>query len=122
MFRMHSLTLPRPLLSNTFFTVGDVKVDPETQNVWRGVHKIGVSPKEFALLQCLLKHRGRAMTREQLLSQLWENKNELRNAQTVDVHIAYLRRKLGKEIIETVPGRGYRIPFTMTVPSFGVRQ
>ena len=92
--------------------VGDITVDTNSQEVWKGEHKIGLSPKEYALFEFLLRHKGQAQDRPTIINRVWGGRDELLFSQTVDVHIAYLRRKLGKNAIETVPGRGYLVPET----------
>ncbi len=54
-------------------------------------------------------NRGIAKTRLEIIELVWGEYDELMFSQTVDVHVAYLRRKLGKDVIRTVPGKGYMI-------------
>jgi two-component system OmpR family response regulator len=61
------------------------------------------------LLEHLLRNKGVVQDRLALLEQVWGESEDLLFSQTVDVHISYLRRKLGKALITTVPGRGYLI-------------
>ncbi len=91
-------------------TAGNVTMDTNSQEVWRDDLKIGLSPKEYALLEFLLRNKGRVQDRPTIINHVWGGRDELMFSQTVDVHIAYLRRKLGKDLIETVPGRGYLVP------------
>jgi two-component system OmpR family response regulator len=91
-------------------TTGKVTLDTNTQEVWNGKKKIELSPKEFALLHFLLQHKGIAQDRPRIIEHVWGGRDDLMFSQTVDVHIAYLRRKIGKDTIQTVPGRGYMIP------------
>jgi len=93
-------------------TVGNVTMDTNSQEVWHGEHKIGLSPKEYALLEFLLRNKGKVQDRPTIINHVWGGRDELMFSQTVDVHVAYLRRKLGKKIIETIPGRGYLVPIT----------
>ena len=89
---------------------GQVTVDTNTREVTKGKKKIQLSPKEYALLEYLMRHKGVAQDRPAILAHVWGNADSLMFSQTVDVHIAYLRKKLGKSTIETVPGVGYKIP------------
>lgn len=91
-------------------SVGSVTVDTNTQEVWKGDRKVSLSPKEYALLEFLLRNRGIVQERPRILEHVWGGRDELMFSQTVDVHIAYIRKKLGKRTIETVPGKGYMIP------------
>jgi two-component system, OmpR family, response regulator len=95
----------KPVLS-----IGDIALDTNTREVHKDGRKIELSPKEFALLEFLVSRKGLAQDRTQILSHVWGDRDDLLFSQTVDVHIAYLRRKLGKDIIRTVPGTGYMIP------------
>ncbi len=87
-------------------------LDTNTQEVWKGKKKINLSPKEYALLEYFLHHKGVVLDRPRLLEHVWGNSDALMFSNTVDVHIAYLRRKLGSDTIQTVPGKGYLIPTT----------
>ncbi len=89
---------------------GQLTVDTNTREVTKGKKKIQLSPKEYALLEYLMRHKGVAQDRPAILAHVWGNADSLMFSQTVDVHIAYLRKKLGKSTIETVPGVGYKIP------------
>lgn len=90
--------------------LGDIILDAGKHMVTVNGIEVALTYKEFHLLQCLMKHKGLVMTRDQLLSQIWgyDFDGETR---TVDVHIRTLRQKLGKagECIETIRGVGYKV-------------
>ncbi len=88
---------------------GSIQLDTNTQEVTKKGKKINLSPKEYALLQFLLSKKGMVQDRPGIIEHVWGGRDELMFSQTVDVHIAYLRRKLGKDAIKTVPGKGYLI-------------
>jgi DNA-binding response OmpR family regulator len=90
-------------------TVGDVTLDTNTREVWKGKDKIALSPKEYSLLEFLLRKKGIVQDRPRIIEHVWGGRDDLMFSQTVDVHVAYLRRKLGKKVIQTVPGKGYMI-------------
>jgi DNA-binding response OmpR family regulator len=90
--------------------VQNVTLDTNTQEVRRDSAVVALAPKEYALFEYLLRHKGTVQDRPSILEHVWGSREDLLFSQTVDVHIAYLRRKLGKKIIHTVPGRGYMIP------------
>lgn len=71
---------------------------------------ISLSLKEFNLLQLLLRHRGKVVSREDILSEVW-GYTDAGESRTVDVHIRTLRQKLGEAgtLVETVKGVGYKI-------------
>jgi two-component system, OmpR family, response regulator len=80
--------------------------------VWRGGQEIELSAKEFLLLATLMRHPGRAMSRQQVLDHAWDGEYEVRS-NVVDVYIGYLRDKVDRpyeqHTIETVRGVGYRL-------------
>ncbi len=95
-------------------TRGELTIDVERHEVRLNDVEVELSMKEFELLKTLAENRGVVMTRDKLLDQIWgiDYDGETR---TVDVHIRYLRRKLGEEegeskYIRTVRGRGYKMP------------
>ncbi len=94
---------------STVITVGDVTIDTNAREVRKDGERIDLSPKEYALLEFLARNRGDVQDRPTLLEHVWGDRDDLMFSQTVDVHIAYLRRKLGKDIVSTVPGKGYVI-------------
>jgi len=87
-----------------------VKVDLEGRRVIRDEEEVKLKPKEYELLEFLIKNKNRVFTREELLDKVWglDYEGELR---TVDVHVRRLRSKIENEdvisIIETVFGIGY---------------
>jgi len=97
-----------------FITRGDLTIDVERHEVVVGGRIVELSLKEFSLLRTLAENKGIVMTRDQLLDKVWGIEYDGEN-RTVDVHIRYLRRKLGDEeaegkYIQTVRGMGYRMP------------
>lgn len=89
---------------------GTIVLDANTREVRRGSKKVELSPKEYALLEFLLRNKGVVQDRPRILEHVWGGRDDLLFSQTVDVHVAYLRRKLGKNVIKTVPGKGYLVP------------
>jgi two-component system, OmpR family, copper resistance phosphate regulon response regulator CusR len=71
--------------------------------------EVELTAREFTLLETLLRHAGQVLSREQLLSHVWGYDYDP-GSNVVDVYVGYLRRKVGKERIQTVRGMGYRIP------------
>jgi DNA-binding response OmpR family regulator len=88
---------------------GDVVLDANCHEVLRAGRPVSLAPREFALLEHLLRNKGVVQDRLTLLEQVWGETDDLLFSQTVDVHVSYLRRKLGKTLITTVPGKGYLI-------------
>lgn len=88
---------------------GDVSLDPSRRVAFRGERRLDLSPKELALLECLLAADGRVLSAEELLARVWD---EAANpfTTTVKTTIGRLRAKLGDPpLIETVREGGYRI-------------
>ena len=94
-------------------TAGDLKVDLVGHRAWLGDRALELKPKEFELLVFLMRHRGRAFSREQLLNSVWGYEAVV-YIRTVDVHIRWLREKIETDpshprYIKTMRGVGYRI-------------
>jgi len=93
--------------------VGDLTLFAESRQVEKAGRTINLTPREFDLLRFLITHAGRAVSRERLLSAVW-NYGYDPGTKLVDVYVRYLRLKLDEEgapsAIETVRGVGYMIP------------
>jgi two-component system response regulator QseB len=87
---------------------GEITLDPATREVRRNGELVALSPREFALLQALLEHPGRILSRAQLEERLYGWGEEV-ESNVVEVHLHTLRRKLGANFIRNVRGVGYRI-------------
>ena len=85
----------------------DLVLHPETREAVLSGRPLELTAREFELLQTLLSAPGRVFTREMLLSRLW-GYDFYGDERVVDSHIKNLRRKLGRDYIETVRGVGYR--------------
>ena len=88
---------------------GDLRLDPAHRAAERGGRRLDLSPKEFALLECLLAAAGRVVSAEELLERVWD---EMADPFTTAVKstIRRLRAKLGDPpVVETVREGGYRI-------------
>jgi DNA-binding response OmpR family regulator len=70
--------------------------------------EILLSRKEFSLLEYLLRHKGKVVTKEQIIQSVWDYEADIL-PNTVEVFIGYLRNKVGKDLIQTVRGFGYKI-------------
>lgn len=89
----------------------NVTLDPATRQVWRGNDEVALPNKEFRILEYLMRHPGRVLTRAMIAEHVWDY--DFPNVTNViDVHIRQLRRKLDDpypgELIQTVRGVGYR--------------
>ena len=91
---------------------GDVRLDPATRRVWRGEAEIVLPNKEFRILEYLMRHPNRVLTRAMIADHVWDY--DFPNVTNViDVHIRSLRRRLDDpypgRLIQTVRGAGYRL-------------
>ena len=88
--------------------LGDVRIDTAARTVTRQGESIGLTPREYALVEFLALHRGKIVTRTMLYDHLFdENEDSLSNL--LDVHVSNLRKKLGADFIVTRRGQGYLI-------------
>jgi two-component system, OmpR family, response regulator len=110
--RLRALVRRAPAERPTLLEAGDLRLDPAARRAWRGETELKLSAKEFALLELMLRRRGEALSRGQLLEGAWELGFESRS-NLVDVYVRYLRDKIdrpfGRHSIETVRGVGYRL-------------
>jgi two-component system phosphate regulon response regulator PhoB len=99
--------------SGTVLTAGTIAVDLAARRVTVDGREVLLTPTEFRLLETLLRRRGQAQSRPQLLERVWRARGDMRT-RTVDMHVRRLRAKLGPAAshIETVRGLGYRIQTT----------
>ena len=100
----------KPAAEDKLFTAGSLAVDVKRRAVTVDGEPVILTYKEFELLCYLLENRGVVLTRDQILSKIWDY-NYSGETRTVDVHIRTLRQKLGDAgaLIETVRGVGYRL-------------
>jgi DNA-binding response OmpR family regulator len=91
---------------------GDLRLDPSARTVHRGQQRIELTAREFGLLEFLLRRPGTALTKNEILSHVWDAHYD-GDENVVEVYIGYLRRKIdvpfGTRTIETVRGVGYRL-------------
>jgi DNA-binding response OmpR family regulator len=87
---------------------GDIKLDLRLRRATKGKRTAELTPREFALLEAMLRHPGQIMSRKQLLEHAWGDSFDTQS-NVVDVGINALRNKLGADVVETVRGAGYRV-------------
>ena len=110
--RRASVSLGGGTLSNEVYQFGDVRVDFRRAEAYRGDNVVELSAKEFKLLRYLIEHRGAALSRDELLNEVWGYDAAV-STRTVDVHVAWLRQKLEPnqrhpQFILTIHGLGYK--------------
>ncbi|MGA9748185.1 MAG: winged helix-turn-helix domain-containing protein [Nocardioides sp.] len=102
-------------------SVQGVDVDLAARRVWRNGTEIRMSNKEFDLVSYLIARAGTVVSREELMREVWET-TFWTSAKTIDVHLGWVRRKLGDDtrrptLITTIRGRGLR--FEVDAPAYG---
>ena len=87
---------------------GDVELDPAERRVTVAGREVVLTAREFALLEYLIRHPGEVVSKTELLDHVWDAALETA-PNAVEVYVGYLRRKIGRERLETVRGAGYRL-------------
>lgn len=102
--------LRRPVLGaeQVVLRVGDLEVQLVRREVKRGGHAIDLKPREFTLLEFLMRHANQVVTRTMLLEGVWGYHFDPKT-NIVETHISRLRAKIGSDMIQTVRGSGYMI-------------
>jgi len=110
--RIRVLLRRPPLQSGNLLSMNDLEMDVTQREVRRTGRRIELSPREFSLLELLLRHPNQVLTRTQIVEHVW-NFDFYTDTNVVDVYIGYLRRKidrgLASPLIQTVRGVGYRL-------------
>jgi DNA-binding response OmpR family regulator len=113
--RIHALLRRSNADVSPVISVSDLMVDPIRHSVMRNGKKIPLTPKEFAILELLLRHKDEVVTRTMIIEHVWDYNFE-GMSNVVDVFVGSLRRKIdkpsGKKLIHTVHGIGYKISLT----------
>jgi DNA-binding response OmpR family regulator len=108
--RMRALLRRRPPRGSAFLTVGDLRLNPDTREVWRGRRGVQLTAREFELLEYLMRNERLVVSRQALLDDVW-GYDAFAETNTVDVFISNLRRKLEEggepRILHTIRGAGY---------------
>jgi two-component system, OmpR family, response regulator MprA len=108
--RIRALLRRRPPRGSAFLVVGDVRLNPDTREAYRGDRELDLTAREFELLEHLMRNERIVVSRQALLDEVW-GYHPFAETNTVDVFISNLRRKLeaGGEarVLHTVRGAGY---------------
>ncbi len=93
-------------------TAGSLSVDPTSHVAKRGDTELTLAPREFGMLEFLMRHRGEVVTKTEILQSVWDI-NYRGDENVVEVYVSYLRRRIdtpfGCKSIETIRGVGYRL-------------
>lgn len=112
--RVRALLRRPPVQVGTELKVGDLVVDTTTYEVKRGDTPIKLSQKEFALLEYLMHHPGQVITKEMIISHVWDQDSDIL-PNTIEVYIGYLRNKIDRPfpdsppLLQTLRGFGYKL-------------
>ncbi len=93
-------------------TAGDLELNPASRRVSRAGIELSLTPREFSILEFLMRHRGTVVSKNEIVRSIWDT-NYTGDENIVEVYIGYLRRKIDLPLsanhIETVRGVGYRL-------------
>ena len=88
-------------------SVGALVLDPSARTVTLDGAQVELTARELALLEYLMRHADRVVGKVELRDHVWDGTGEDLNV--VEVYVGYLRRKLGRDVVATVRGAGYRV-------------
>ncbi|MDP2598212.1 MAG: response regulator transcription factor [Candidatus Liptonbacteria bacterium] len=110
--RIHALLRRQKHIDPEILTMDDLSVDTQKYSVMRGTKEIYLTRKEFMLLEYLMRNKGSVLSRGMIMEHVWDMSVDP-FSNTIESHILSLRHKLdlprAKKLIQTVPGRGYKI-------------
>lgn len=110
--RMKSLLRRPQVIEDIILRGGGIELNSNTHEVIKNKKRIYLTRKEFMLLELLMKHTGKVVSRGVIMENVWDmNADPFSN--TVEAHIRNLRKKLGdkgKKLVRNIPGRGYKFP------------
>jgi two-component system, OmpR family, response regulator len=89
-------------------SAGEVQLDPATHEVRVADAPVALTPREYTVLEYFLRNPHRVVSKTELLDHVWDAAEDT-DPNAVEVYIGYLRRKLGREVLQTVRGAGYRL-------------
>jgi DNA-binding response OmpR family regulator len=110
--RIRALLRRSRLARPSVLRVTDLTLDPANRRVTRGGVRIGLTSKEYTILEVLMQHAGETVSRTRLVERVWDEATEVLD-NLVDVHVSHLRKKVdrgsGPPLIHTVRAFGYRL-------------
>ncbi|HEY6399409.1 MAG TPA: response regulator transcription factor, partial [Solirubrobacteraceae bacterium] len=108
--RMRALLRRRPPRGQAALTVGDLRLNPDTHEVWRGERVMDLTQREFELLEYLMRNERIVVSRQRLLDEVW-GYDPFSMTNTIEVFVSNLRRKLEadgeRRLLHTIRGAGY---------------
>ena len=106
--RLRALVRRKMPARPSILAVGELTLDPATHEVELAGAPVSLTPREYALLEYFLRHPGRVVSKTELLDNVWDATEDT-DPNAVEVYVGYLRRKVGREVLRTVRGSGYRL-------------
>jgi two-component system, OmpR family, response regulator len=106
--RLRALTRRNLPARPSILTVRDITLDPATHEVELAGTPVALTPREYALLEYFLRHPDRVVSKIELLDNVWDAAQDT-DPNAVEVYVGYLRRKVGRDVLLTVRGAGYRL-------------
>jgi two-component system OmpR family response regulator len=110
--RLRALVRRSPMERPTTLTAGDLMLDPATHQVWRGEVEVGLTPRQFAVLEYLMRHAGEVLAKRSILENVWDFSFD-GDPSIVEVYVHHLRLKIdapfGRHALTTVRLVGYRL-------------
>jgi two-component system, OmpR family, response regulator len=106
--RLRSLTRRNLPARPSILSAGDITLNPATHEVELAGAPVALTPREYALLEYFLRHPDRVVSKIELLDNVWDAAQDT-DPNAVEVYIGYLRRKVGRDVLLTVRGAGYRL-------------
>ncbi len=108
--RIRALTRRTSINKSSCITVGELSIDLAKRIIKRKKQMLKLSPIEFSIVEFLLMKRGKPQTSIDIYESVWGSHNDdIVFSDTLKVHVARLRKKIGSEVIKTIPGQGYMI-------------
>jgi DNA-binding response OmpR family regulator len=106
--RLRALVRRRLPERPAILSAGEVQLDPATHEVRVADAPVALTPREYTVLEYFLRNPHRVVSKTELLDHVWDAAEDT-DPNAVEVYIGYLRRKLGREVLQTVRGAGYRL-------------
>jgi two-component system OmpR family response regulator len=92
----------------TVLAAGELRLDPAGRQVTLAGAEVALTAREFAVLEYLMRRAGQVVSKTELLDHVWDAALDTA-PNAVEVYVGYLRRKLGRDVLQTVRGAGYRL-------------
>lgn len=106
--RVQALTRRPEQITNSKLQIANLVLDQKALEVKKDNKLIQLSKKEYQLLEYLMKNKGRTVSKDEIISHVWSYESDVL-PNTVEVFIKYLRNKLGKDLVKTIRGFGYKL-------------